>query len=805
MSSTQGARKFPANISVGSTSVTPTYWSQVAPPDSSAPSGSVTISGTVNTVNASSTATISGVNTYNPPQPLYYTAGSNVVLNPSSKYPTGGSASLSGTYLDMQNVPLQIQSVSGVTLYGILMRRLGLSTLMGDNVNTSNGAVGTTNGLDGYGFMNKPTGVAVDLSGNIIIADTDNHAIRILPKQNGTYYGVSCSGNSLNTIAGTIGISGLVEGPVGVGRLRSPQGVAVTPSGLVLIADTGNHTIRGITNDSGLFPPMSAALTAIGVPGSTISGFSLLNLMGSSTGISGTGGTVINGGACLRSPASVVMDAAGNILVADTGNHRFRVLFAANISGVDNVPKYAAGSSVSGGWSYLFLGGTNASGYVEHFTTSARFSSPAGIGLDPSGNVIVADTGNNLIRCMPLLHPRNIYGTPTNVSGAFHTITIGGTAAAGIGVSGATNGIVGTGRLWGPRSVSIDLSGNIVVADTNNHTLRVIPRVPGTYYGQTVSVSGSMFTIAGIPGAPTGIYQPNGLATTTNLYSPSSSAVDMSGNIILAEPIINRIRCIYVGPDVIPTYTVTLPFAAPETATLNFGTYNIGYFGTTIPSTTFTLTSANPIYFTPGTRMTWSGATASYTDVVTATNVSTNLLLRSGNTLSYSGYVFNNGNENSGAGSWTNMGTLNFSNPIWIMTSGGTRYVVGNNFRIDGSFFGGKAPANDIIISVTGVNSYGAVTSFIVDGTMPASPIYKPIILDFVDYANYVREASEWTSSTREVKVYNEKRADSNINGDGKVEVQQGNQFRLSYLFGNLKTGAAFGGAFNLNGPRSRS
>lgn len=144
---------------------------------------------------------------------------------------------------------------------------------------------------------------------------------------------------------------------------------------------------------------------------------------------------------------------------------------------------------------------------------------------------------------------------------------------------------------------------------------------------------------------------------------------------------------------------------------------------------------------------------------------------------------------------------LSFTNRGWTLTSGGTRYSVGNNFRIDGSYFGGTSPANDITISVTKVNSYGAITEFTVNGDMPYYPTYKTVTLDFADSANYVREASELTTATREVKVFNENRSGTTITGQKRAEVRQGNQYRLSYLFGMLKSGGGFGGPFNLNGP----
>ena len=246
--------------------------------------------------------------------------------------------------------------------------------------------------------------------------------------------------------------------------------------------------------------------------------------------------------------------------------------------------------------------------------------------------------------------------------------------------------------------------------------------------------------------------------------------------------------------------TFTLPFAAQESTTLRIQAFTvISYFGTTLPSASFTI--SNPIYVSPSTTLTWSNITIpsggqeygprKYIDIPIQSVV--------GSRINMNAYI---ANPIFGGDSFSTVnGTLTLSKTAWNLTSGGTRYVVGNNFRIDGTYFGGTSPANDIIVSVTGVNSYGAITNFTVNGTMPSNPSYKSFILDFVDSANYVRDASEMTTTNRELKIYNEKRSGSTIQGQGKVEIAQGNQFRVSYLFGQLKSGAGFGGEFNTNGP----
>jgi hypothetical protein len=244
--------------------------------------------------------------------------------------------------------------------------------------------------------------------------------------------------------------------------------------------------------------------------------------------------------------------------------------------------------------------------------------------------------------------------------------------------------------------------------------------------------------------------------------------------------------------------TFTLPFAAQESTTLRIdGSTTISYFGTRLPSASLTI--PNPIYVNPSTTLTWSNITIPAGAAGNGPLKYVDIPIRSvaDNRINMNAYISNPGGNDSYS---TVNGTITLSKTAWNLTSGGTRYVVGNNFRIDGTYFGGTSPANDIIISVTAVNSYGAIRSFTVNGTMPIFPIYKPVILDFVDSANYVRDASELTTTNREVKIYNEKRSGSTIQGQGKVEISQGNQFRTSYLFGQLKSGAGFGGVFNTNG-----
>ena len=341
-------------------------------------------------------------------------------------------------------------------------------------------------------------------------------------------------------------------------------------------------------------------------------------------------------------------------------------------------------------------------------------------------------------------------GTTTSFSNPTLT-TISGTTTASLNLSGLLTS-------WPPNPVYTASGSYITLTSRSNEAIRA----PIVYQSGGASPS-YMNTMQGILGIPLTILGTSFTAANTPEF-----------------------------------LTFTLPFAAQESTTLRIdGSTTISYFGTTLPSASLTI--PNPIYVSPSTTLTWSNITIPAGAAGNGPLKYVDIPIRSvaDSRINMSAYISNPGGNDSYS---TVNGTLTLSKTAWNLTSGGTRYVVGNNFRIDGTYFGGTSPANDITVSVTAVNSYGAITNFTVDGTMPIFPIYKPVILDFVDSANYIRDASELTTTNREVSIYNEKRSGSTIQGQGKVEISQGNQFRTSYLFGQLKSGAGFGGVFNTNG-----
>ena len=249
----------------------------------------------------------------------------------------------------------------------------------------------------------SPSGVAVDASGDVYVADTSNHLIRKITATGWVRY-----------FAGS-GTAGSIDGIGTAARFNTPTGVAVDASGNVYVADTDNHTIRKITSAG----EVSTLAGSAGIFGST----------------DGTGTD-----ARFYFPSGVAVDALGNVYVADSSNSTIRKITSAGV-----VTTLAGSAGINGS--------TNGTGIT------ARFKVPNGVAVDASGNVYVADSFNQTIRKITL-------------AGVVSTL------AGSAGTSGSTDGIGTTARFYVPQGMVVDASGNMYVADTNNSRIRKITGIP---------------------------------------------------------------------------------------------------------------------------------------------------------------------------------------------------------------------------------------------------------------------------------------------------------------------------------------
>ena len=139
---------------------------------------------------------------------------------------------------------------------------------------------------------------------------------------------------------------------------------------------------------------------------------------------------------------------------------------------------------------------------------------------------------------------------------------------------------------------------------------------------------------------------------------------------------------------------------------------------------------------------------------------------------------------------------------VGTITYAGYGFYVGQSFSFKGTLLGGTSPANDLTVSITGINASGGVNTFSVSGTGPAAAGAGSYALNLgMTTRSALRDASDMTRMLKERLIYGEKRKGT---ATDTVPIQ-GNQHRLSYLFGKLKCGDGLAGAFNLNGAISRS
>ncbi len=295
------------------------------------------------------------------------------------------------------------------------------------------------------------------------------------------------SSSFMTTIAGN-GVAGYSGdgGAANQAALSSPAGVAVDAAGNVYIADRVNNRIRKVAAVSGII--------------STVAGNGTI-------GYSGDGGQAT--AAELNNPLGIAVDAYGNIYIADAGNNCIRKVLAN--SGIIST---IAGNGTAG------FSGDN------QLATAAQLNNPAGIALDISGNIYIADNLNNRIR---------------KIAAGSQTITT--IAGGGICPSGSFCGdsaLAINAALYRPVGVTVDAAGNIYIADTGNNRIRLVTANGGIIY--TIIGTG----IVGNGGD-------GGQATSATLHNPYGVAVDTYGNVYVSDNLNNRIREVAVGVEIITT------------------------------------------------------------------------------------------------------------------------------------------------------------------------------------------------------------------------------------------------------------
>ena len=360
-----------------------------------------------------------------------------------------------------------------------------------------------------------PRGVAVDAAGNLVFADGANNRVRVVAATTGTFYGQAMTAGDIYTIAGTgaRGYSG-EGGPATSAKIYAPGGVTFDRAGNLLIADSGNHRVRVVAASTGTFYKKSMTAGDI----YTVAG-------NGSQHYSGDGGPVTN--AELSTPEGVATDAAGNLLIADYDNNRVRVAAAATGN--------FYGKAMTAGRIYTVAG----NGLKGHSgdggpATKATLTLPGGVATDAHGNLLIAATGNSLVRVVAAT--TGIFYGQTMTAGDIYTI-----AGNGHRAFSGDGGPATSAAIFDPTGVTVDAAGNVLIADSENNRIRVVAASNGTFYGIAMT-AGDIYTIAGT--GTRGFSGDGGPATSAELYVPDGVTVGAAGNVLIADSSNNRIRVV---------------------------------------------------------------------------------------------------------------------------------------------------------------------------------------------------------------------------------------------------------------------
>lgn len=329
-----------------------------------------------------------------------------------------------------------------------------------DTITTVAGG-GTNSSLATRAVVLQPSAVTVDSLGNLFVTSRSLSQV----------FKVDNAGN-LTVVAGT-GTSAYSGdgGPATNANLNLPEGIAVDRSGNVYIADTYNNVVRRVDSATGVITTAAGIRTG---------------------GFSGDNGPATS--AELYFPVGLAVDNSGNLFIADSRNQRVRLVDAAT-----GIISTVAGTGSAG---YGGDGGPAISAMIDY---------PMGVAFDGSGNLVIADTGNQRIR---------------RVDAATGIIsTVAGNGSPGFG---GDSGLATAAMLSGPIGITFDSSGNLYIADSNNMRVR-----------RVAAATGIISTVAG---NGTYAYSGDGGPATSAELEPWCVAADGSGNLFIADYAGQRVR-----------------------------------------------------------------------------------------------------------------------------------------------------------------------------------------------------------------------------------------------------------------------
>ena len=400
-----------------------------------------------------------------------------------SPAPIGRSAPFQIMYVDQVTLQSVTQSVlltgSGSNPQGVIVPGV-ISDLVGNDVTPHSGFAGD-GGLAAGALFAIPAAIAMDVLGNIYIADSGNNAVRVVYAGGIIPNVVNPLQGHIYTIAGVptaagAGVDGL---PATASPLSNPIGVAVDALGNVYISDSNNGAVRMVNAATGIITTVAGTLNS------------------TTLGFSGDGGPAT--AALLSVPSGIAVDGNGNLFIADSNNNAVRVVYAGGTQLAALIALEIPGTTAVPGNIYTIAGGPANAGLPRNgdggLASLGNLNSPAAVVTDSNGNVYIADFGNVAVRRVDAM------------SGDFSTVYQG---------------------VDGPTNLSVDASDDIYFT---GHTYCTISQYNPTVQASLTALSTTTVVGNGICTASGDGYG----ATSAGLSGAESVVVDGLGNLYVLE------------------------------------------------------------------------------------------------------------------------------------------------------------------------------------------------------------------------------------------------------------------------------
>ena len=392
--------------------------------------------------------------------------------------------------------------------------------------------------------LKNPAGLAIDLSGNLYISDSGNHRIR------------KVSGGIISSVGGTV---------------ATPIGLAINYANELYVADAGAGLFLRITNPNSDKPavkswPQLCRDVAVDYSGNvlTASGNTVRQFNGSSFNLLAGGHDYLFAGdeasaltARLNRPMGLIRDPAGNLYIADSGNHRIRRITPDGV-----IHTFLDGLSAPSGLAFdnftgnLYIADAGANsvlvwkpdGTLSTLAGKDQLNAPSAVAIDSVTHTLyIADEGNNRVR---QITPDGKIQTVAKLQAPAGLVidALGRLIAAGTGAvvviqpSGLVDPISNAGVWLNPRGLAVDADGALFITDTGTQRITRVDR------------DGTVSLVAG--NGTRGLTGDGGPGALAGFDTPSALVVDPGGVVYVADTGNNRIR----------TLTVDKGLAAPVTA-----------------------------------------------------------------------------------------------------------------------------------------------------------------------------------------------------------------------------------------------